>query len=61
MKNYNAREFKQLLKENGFGYVRTCGSHQLYKRGSASVVVPIHLNHMIAIRLIKENNLEEVF
>lgn len=60
MKQYTSREFIRLLKNNGYNYIRTNGSHQLYRKGNASVVVPIHLNRMIAQRLIKENGLNVI-
>lgn len=57
MKQFNSREFKKLLRNNGYDYVRSNGSHDIFSNGEFNIVVPIHLNMMIAKRLIKENNL----
>jgi len=58
MKAYNAREFKKILKINGFVYIRTNGSHSIYKKNEKEIVVNKDLNKMVARRLIKENCLE---
>lgn len=58
MKQYSAREFIKIMRKNGFEYNRTKGSHQIYCRDGITVPIPIHLNQMIARRLIKEHCLE---
>ena len=57
VKAYTKREFAQLLNENGYEFVRCRGSHFVYKRENATIVVPKNLNSMIGRRLIKEHNL----
>ena len=52
-----SREFKKLLRKNGYVYVRSKGSHDIYKNDKNTVAVPVRLNRMIAQRLIKELNL----
>lgn len=56
-KNYTSRTFKRLLLDNGFCYNRTRGSHDIYIRNGVTIAVPLKLNAMIALRLIKENDL----
>ena len=56
-KVYSKREFEQLLSDNGYEFARCKGSHFVYKKGNATVVVPKNLNSMIGRRLIKEHNL----
>ena len=57
VKAYSKREFEQLLNSNGYEFSRCKGSHFVYKKGNATVVVPKNLNSMIGRRLIKEHNL----
>lgn len=57
MKYYNSREFKKILKNNGYKLERVKGSHYIYKKGKSEIVIPLKLNTMIARRLIKENQL----
>ena len=61
-KEYSFREFKKLLHENGFEYLRVTGDHYIFSNGISLISVPNHgkkLNRMITRRLIKENNLRE--
>lgn len=58
-KSFSARDFKRVLKKNGYKKIRQTGSHEIYKKDNRTISVPgIKLNRMIARRLIKENNLE---
>lgn len=55
MKAWKRSEFEQLLSSNGFEFVRQSGSHKVYKcKGKKDAVVPLKLNKMIALRIIKE-------
>lgn len=57
-KQYGFREFKRLLRENGYELVRTSGSHYIFEnRDSKTITVPLNLNRMIEFRLIKEYEL----
>lgn len=58
MKQYTSREFIKIVKFNGFYYDRHNGDHAIYinDRGR-HISIPETLNSVIALRLIKENNL----
>ena len=56
-KEFNGREFKRILMNNGFVYVRQNGDHAIYKRGDELAVVNKKMNKMVARRLIKTHNL----
>ncbi|OUQ56988.1 hypothetical protein B5E58_10060 [Tyzzerella sp. An114] len=56
---YNIREFKEILKKNGYVFVRKGkGDHSIYSNGKTTIAIAKHMNKMIALRLIKENNLK---
>lgn len=58
MKQYTLREFIRALKFNGFHYDRHSGSHAIYMNDKGKhISVPHQLKCVIALRLIKENNL----
>lgn len=54
--NVSSKQFGKILKKNGFELVRCSGDHYVYKHSvSGSVIsVPLHLNPIIAQRLVKE-------
>ncbi|MBO7696476.1 MAG: type II toxin-antitoxin system HicA family toxin [Methanobrevibacter sp.] len=58
--NISSKNFGKLLLNNGYRVMRQTGSHAIYKNGVSGVVisVPIHLNPIIAQRLIREHNLK---
>lgn len=56
-KDYNTNEFKRLLIENGFVFVRQKGDHMIYKRGNDIVVTTKKPNKMMIRRMIKTHNL----
>lgn len=58
---FTSKEFKRILKNNGYVLVRQKGDHLIYKHPQREKIITItskDLNMMIARRLIKENNLE---
>lgn len=58
MKQCTLREFIKILKFNGFHYDRCNGSHAIYMNDKGGhISVPKRLKCVIALRLIKENNL----
>lgn len=57
MKYYNSREFRKILRSNGYKLERVKGSHHIYKKDRNEIVIPLKLNTMIARRLIEENHL----
>ena len=61
-KEYSFREFRQLLRDNGYVFQRTSGDHRIYSNGLNTISIPYHgknINKMLVRRLIKENNLKE--
>lgn len=52
------KRFQKILKRNGYALDRTKGSHLIYTaQGKAHISISKNLNPVIALRLIKENNL----
>ena len=57
-KTITSRELCQLLSVKGFTCVRSRGDHKIYKKDDKTVTVNTrNLNRMVALRLIKENDL----
>lgn len=58
MKQYTHKEFVRIVERNGFYYNRNNGSHAIYINNSGKhISIPKNLECVIALRLIKENNL----
>lgn len=59
MRQYTLREFIKIVKFNGFWYDRHNGDHAIYVNNKGRhISIPRNLECVIALRLIKENNLE---
>ena len=59
MRQYTSREFIRIVEFNGFYYNRCKGDHAIYVNDKGKhVSIPKNLECVIALRLIKENNLE---
>lgn len=59
MKQYSRREFIRLVRQNGFEYVRSRGSHDIYyNKQGRHISIPQTLVDVVARRLAKENNLK---
>lgn len=59
MRQYTSREFIKIVKFNGFYYNRHNGDHAIYVNDKGKhISIPKNLESVIALRLIKENNLE---
>ena len=59
MRQYTLREFIKIVEFNGFYYNRCKGDHAIYVNDKGKhVSIPKNLECVIALRLIKENNLE---
>lgn len=59
MRQYTHREFVRLVRQNGFEYIRSKGSHDIYYNNKGRhISIPQTLVNVIARRLIKENNLK---
>ena len=58
MKQYARREFVKLVRQNGFEYIRSKGSHDIYYNNKGRhISIPQTLVDVIARRLVRENNL----
>lgn len=58
MRQYTHKEFVRIVKCNGFHYNRNNGDHAIYVNDKGRhISIPHRLNSCIALRLIKENNL----
>ena len=56
MKQYTHKEFVKVLKNNGFSFNRSSGSHSIYTNDKGNhISIPQTLACVIARRLIKEN------
>ena len=51
--NWTFRDVEKFLKQSGFEYVGTRGSHYYYKKDKVLVVVPMHGAKTIAIGTMK--------
>ena len=59
MRQYTSREFIKIVEFNGFYYNRCKGDHTIYVNDKGRhISIPKNLGSVIALRLIKENNLE---
>lgn len=55
---FKVRDFRRILKKNGYEEVRCCGSHEIWVRDDSKITLTtIKLSPVVAARLIKENNL----
>ena len=58
MRQYTSREFIKIVEFNGFYYNRCKGDHAIYVSDKGRhISIPKNLECVIALRLIKENNL----
>lgn len=58
MRQFTSREFIKIVKFNGFHYDRGSGDHFIYVNNKGRhISIPRNLESVIALRLIKENNL----
>lgn len=51
---YSFREMEKILRKNGYSYIRSNGSHKIYTNGLTTAVVPIRLNKMLALSILKQ-------
>lgn len=58
-KIYTLKEFRKILKNNGYVLKRYSGDHEIYEHVDTHVTlsISVKVNPMICRRLIKENNL----
>lgn len=58
MRQYTSREFIKIVEFNSFYYSRHNGDHAIYVNDKGRhISIPKNLECVIALRLIKENNL----
>lgn len=55
---YSTKEMQRILKGNGFKLSRRSGDHFIYTDGSRTISINYKINKMVALRIIKENNLD---
>ena len=58
---YTVREFRIVLKNNGYTLQRKRGDHEIWIKDGKHISIPNNskcINVMVARRLIKENNLK---
>ena len=61
-KEYTYRQFRTILRKNGYVFDRYSGDHCIFSNDVNTISIPFHgkeINRMLALRLIKENNLKE--
>lgn len=59
MRQFTPRKFIKIMESNGFYYNRSRGGHNIYVNGKGRhISIPNNLECVIALRLIKENNLD---
>ena len=60
--NYSRRECLAILKNNGFVYDHSSGGHDCYIRNGIKIFIPSNkINAMLFRRLMKENNMYEIY
>ena len=58
MKQYSTRDFKRILQDNGYEYVRCKGDHITYRKDNRVLVInSVKLKPIVCNRLIKEYSL----
>ncbi len=55
---YNTKDMIQILEGNGFRLSRRSGDYFIYTDGTRTISINYRINKMVALRLIKENNLD---
>ncbi len=55
---WTTREFRKILRENGYELVRAKGDHFIFRKGNRTITINNRINVMVARRLIKENMLK---
>lgn len=60
MRQITVQQMQEILRKNGFELERQKGSHQIWsKPGANPITIPcVRLRCVVALRLIKENNLQ---
>jgi predicted RNA binding protein YcfA (HicA-like mRNA interferase family) len=56
--NIRFRDAEKILKQNGFVYDKTRGSHHQYVKDGQRIVINRNINPCVWLRLIKENKLK---
>ena len=61
-KIYTRKECLAIIKNNGFVYDRSSGDHDIYKRNEKHISIPARqINPMLFRRLMRENNMKEIY
>lgn len=59
MRQFTNKEFISILKNNGYTLNRYKGDHSIYTKNGKHISIPKKIKSVVALRLIKENNLKE--
>ena len=60
MKQWKRKDFINMIEKNGYYYHHDSGGHSIYKNKEGKhISIPLELKSVIALRIIKENNLKE--
>jgi len=61
-KTFTRRECLAIIKNNGFIYDHSTGGHDYYAKNGIRISIPSNnINPMLFRRLMKENNMKEVY
>ena len=59
MRQFKTREFRRILKDNGYTEIRMKGDHATFKKNGDTITINVvNLKPIVANRLIKEHNLK---
>ena len=59
MRQFKSREFRRILKDNGYIEIRMKGDHATFKKDGDTITINVvNLKPIVANRLIKEHNLK---
>ena len=54
-RQYSVREIRKMLNINNFEYVRTKGSHEIWKKATDLVVLPVtQLNYKLGVKIVRQ-------
>ena len=61
-KIFTRDECVRIIQNNGFVFDHSNGGHDIYKRNGVHLSVPAkHVNPMLFRRLMRENNMKEIY
>lgn len=57
-RKWDSKEYHKMVKANGYVYKRNNGDHVVYTNGNRTISVPVNVNKVLGLRLIKEYALD---